>query len=111
MLDMIFLLYLSLLYISELYSGDANSTMFSLLLQACLDSGFFYVINHGISEEFMNEVFFQSRKFFDLSLHKKMELLRNEKHRGYTPTLDETLDPENQVHGLFPILLLLRSHL
>ncbi|KAL0923938.1 hypothetical protein M5K25_004726 [Dendrobium thyrsiflorum] len=73
----------------------------SLLKQACLDSGFFYVIDHGISEEFLNEVFFQSRKFFDLPLHKKMELLRNEKHRGYTPTLDETLDPENQVHGDF----------
>lgn len=55
----------------------------------------------------MNEVFFQSRRFFDLSLPTKMELLRNEKHRGYTPTLDETLDPENQVQGLFPFLMAL----
>ncbi|XP_020597569.1 probable 2-oxoglutarate-dependent dioxygenase At3g49630 [Phalaenopsis equestris] len=76
----------------------------SLLKQACLDSGFFYVIDHGISEEFMNVVFFQSRRFFNLPLHKKMELLRNENHRGYVPTLFETLDPENQVQGLFPNL-------
>ncbi|XP_020572498.1 2-oxoglutarate-Fe(II) type oxidoreductase-like isoform X2 [Phalaenopsis equestris] len=49
----------------------------------------------------MNEVFFQSRSFFDLPFKKKMELLRNEKNRGYTPTLDETLDPENQAQGDF----------
>ncbi|KAJ8436533.1 hypothetical protein Cgig2_026648 [Carnegiea gigantea] len=70
----------------------------SLLKQACLDCGFFYVINHGISQEFMDEVFAQSKMFFDLPLSEKMKLLRNEKHRGYTPILDELLDPEHQVH-------------
>ncbi|KAE9448707.1 hypothetical protein C3L33_19408, partial [Rhododendron williamsianum] len=49
---------------------------------ACLDSGFFYVINHGISQEFMDEVFNQSKRFFDLPVSEKMKLLRNEKHRG-----------------------------
>ncbi|PKU81093.1 2-oxoglutarate-dependent dioxygenase tropC [Dendrobium catenatum] len=77
----------------------------SLLRQACLDSGFFYVIDHGISQEFMDEVFFRSRKFFELPLHKKMELFRNEKLRGYTPTADQTLDPKNQVQGSFPNLM------
>ncbi|GMJ07392.1 hypothetical protein like AT1G35190 [Hibiscus trionum] len=71
----------------------------SLLEQACLDCGFFYVVNHGISQEFMDEVFVQSKKFFHLQLNQKMEVLRNEKHRGYTPLLDEHLDLENQVHG------------
>jgi len=47
----------------------------------------------------MDEVFAQSKKFFDLPLSEKMKLLRNEKHRGYTPILDELLDPEHQVHG------------
>ncbi|GJV17144.1 2-oxoglutarate-Fe(II) type oxidoreductase-like protein isoform X1 [Tanacetum coccineum] len=67
--------------------------------EACMDSGFFYVTNHGISPEFMEHVFTQSKKFFDLSLDEKMKLLRNEKHRGYTPVLDELLDPVNQLHG------------
>ncbi|XP_077217853.1 azadirone synthase LFS-like isoform X2 [Tasmannia lanceolata] len=71
----------------------------SLLKQASLDSGFFYVINHGISQEFMDEVFSQSKRFFELPIDKKMKLLRNEKHRGYTPVLDEILDPDNQVNG------------
>ncbi|GJN32180.1 hypothetical protein PR202_gb20664 [Eleusine coracana subsp. coracana] len=60
---------------------------------------FFYVVDHGISQEFMEEVFSQSKKFFDLPQSEKMKLLRDEKNRGYTPMLDEILDPENQVNG------------
>ncbi|KAL6560955.1 hypothetical protein OROHE_006132 [Orobanche hederae] len=66
---------------------------------ACLDSGFFYVINHGIGEAFMDEVFYQSKRFFNLPKEEKMKLLRNEKNRGYTPIFDEFLDPANQIHG------------
>ncbi|KAK4391638.1 2-oxoglutarate-Fe(II) type oxidoreductase hxnY [Sesamum angolense] len=67
--------------------------------QASLDSGFFYVINHGIDKKFMDEVFSQSKKFFSLPMEEKMKLLRNEKNRGYTPVFDEHLDPVNQIHG------------
>ncbi|KAG8367345.1 hypothetical protein BUALT_Bualt16G0062500 [Buddleja alternifolia] len=69
------------------------------VVAACLDSGFFYVTNHGIDEEFMDEVFSQSKRFFSLPMVEKMKLLRNEKNRGYTPVLDEHLDPVNQIHG------------
>uniref|UniRef100_A0A5B7BEV8 Putative sexual differentiation process protein isp7-like isoform X1 n=1 Tax=Davidia involucrata TaxID=16924 RepID=A0A5B7BEV8_DAVIN len=82
----------------DLSSCDIQNSV-SLLKQVCLDSGFFYVINHGISQEFMDEVFAQSKMFFNLPISEKMKLLRNEKHRGYTPVLDEYLDPENQIHG------------
>ncbi|KAL3829926.1 hypothetical protein ACJIZ3_018728 [Penstemon smallii] len=82
----------------DLSSPDVRSSV-SLLKQACLDSGFFYVINHGIDNEFMDEVFSQSKKFFSLPLEEKMKLLRNEKHRGYTPVFDERLDAPNQIHG------------
>ncbi|XP_021741429.1 2-oxoglutarate-dependent dioxygenase mpl2-like isoform X2 [Chenopodium quinoa] len=82
----------------DLSDPDINHSV-SLLKQACLDCGFFYVINHGISQEFMDEVFAQSKKFFELPINEKMKLLRNEKHRGYTPILDELLDPEHQVQG------------
>ncbi|CAL5443377.1 unnamed protein product [Camellia sinensis] len=66
---------------------------------ACLDSGFFYVINHGISQEFMDEVFYQSKRFFDLPVSEKMKVLRNKQHRGYTLLFDEDLDPVNQING------------
>ena len=49
----------------------------------------------------MDEVFAQSKKIFDLPLEEKMKLLRNEKHRGYTPSLDEHLDPDNQINGMY----------
>jgi len=49
----------------------------------------------------MDEVFAQSKKFFSLPHQEKMKILRNEKHRGYTPVLDELLDPENQVRGMY----------
>lgn len=57
------------------------------------------MINHGISEELMEEIFVQSKRFFALPIDEKMKLLRNKKNRGYTPTLDEALDPDNQVGG------------
>ncbi|KAJ0091742.1 hypothetical protein Patl1_13330 [Pistacia atlantica] len=87
----------SLLNCIDLSSPDIHQSV-SLIKQACLDCGFFYVINHGISQEFMDEVFGMSKRFFELPLNEKMKLLRNEKHRGYTPVLDELLDPDNQVH-------------
>eukprot|EP00262_Sarcandra_glabra_P015712 TRINITY_DN4907_c0_g2_i1.p1 TRINITY_DN4907_c0_g2~~TRINITY_DN4907_c0_g2_i1.p1 ORF type:complete len:300 (-),score=49.82 TRINITY_DN4907_c0_g2_i1:378-1232(-) len=82
----------------DLSNPDVETSV-SLLKKASVDSGFFYVVNHGISQEFMDEVFAQSKRFFDLPIDDKMKLLRNEKNRGYTPILDETLDPANQVHG------------
>jgi len=36
-----------------------------------------------------------------LPLNEKMKLLRNDSHRGYTPHLDEILDPQNLLHGDF----------
>ncbi|CAL5438285.1 unnamed protein product [Camellia sinensis] len=56
-------------------------TLFLYSNRACLDSGFFYVINHGISQEFMDEVFYQSKSFFDLPISEKMKVLRNKQHR------------------------------
>ena len=49
----------------------------------------------------MDDVFAQSKRMFEQPLSEKMKLLRNEKHRGYTPILDELLDPEKQLKGLF----------
>ncbi|CAB62320.1 putative protein [Arabidopsis thaliana] len=61
------------------------------------DCGFFYVTNHGISEELKDEAFEQSKKFFALPLDEKMKVLKNEKHQGYSPVLSQISD--NQIHG------------
>ncbi|KAK3439108.1 hypothetical protein EUGRSUZ_C03750 [Eucalyptus grandis] len=92
----------SALDLIDLSSAD-NRRSVSLLRQACLDSGFFYVINHGVSQDLMEEVFVQSRRFFGLPLSEKMKLLRNGKHRGYNPLFDQVLHPANQINDcIFP---------
>ncbi|CAH2065194.1 unnamed protein product [Thlaspi arvense] len=93
--------------VSSLHCIDlANSNLHQtadLLKQACKDCGFFYVINHGISAELEDEAFEQSKKFFALPLEEKMKVFRNEKYRGYSPVLDQMLDPENQVQGDYKV--------
>lgn len=68
-------------------------------LQACIDVGFFYVVNHGIDASVVREMFTQSQAFFSLPLEEKMKSLHNVNYRGYTPYLDEKLDAANQVKG------------
>lgn len=81
-------------------------TLWVILLKACSDSEFFYVINHGISEELNDQAFEQSKKFFALPLEEKMKVLRNDKFRGYAPICDQLLDPKTQVRGLSDYLSL-----
>uniref|UniRef100_M1CHD1 Flavonol synthase/flavanone 3-hydroxylase n=1 Tax=Solanum tuberosum TaxID=4113 RepID=M1CHD1_SOLTU len=58
---------------------------------ACIENGFFYLINHEVEEDLIRRVFDGSRGFFDLSVGEKMKVLRKN-HRGYTPFYDEKLD-------------------
>lgn len=60
--------------------------------QACLDYGFFYLVNHGVEDALLERVFDESRKFFSLPIEEKMKLARKE-HRGYTALYAEKLDP------------------
>lgn len=64
-----------------------------------MDSGFFYVINHGISKEFMDKVFAQSKKFFELPFDEKMKLWV-ERNRGYKqPLKNQFFDQETNQQG------------
>lgn len=69
-----------------------------IVFQACMEHGFFYVVNHGVEEELLNRVFLESKKFFLLPLEEKMKLVRKE-HRGYTPLYAENLDPSSSNKG------------
>ncbi|KAI3889897.1 hypothetical protein MKX03_017820 [Papaver bracteatum] len=75
----------------DLSSTDGISTS-KLIRQACVESGFFYLINHGIEDELIKRVFDESKKFFSLSVEEKMKLERKGL-TGYTPMYSETLDP------------------
>ncbi|MCL7045788.1 hypothetical protein MKW94_010576 [Papaver nudicaule] len=75
----------------DLSSSDRISTS-KLIRQACVESGFFYLINHGVEDELIKRVFDESKKFFSLPVEEKMKLERKGL-TGYTPMYSETLDP------------------
>ncbi|KAL3497538.1 hypothetical protein ACH5RR_040270 [Cinchona calisaya] len=76
--------------IIDLSSSDRISTAQSIR-QACIEYGFFYLINHGVEEELFQRVFEESRKFFRLPYEEKMKMIRKN-YRGYTPLYAEKLD-------------------
>ncbi|XP_073002611.1 kihadalactone A synthase LFS-like [Typha latifolia] len=80
-------------------SSTDRAAAAKLVRQACLDYGFFYAINHGIEDSLLRKVFQESKGFFALPLEDKMELERNEEHRGYTPLYAEILDPSSKSRG------------
>lgn len=43
---------------------------------ACLDKGFFQIINHGISDDLREEMFAQTEALFDLKLEEKLAALK-----------------------------------
>ena len=63
--------------------------------RACRDRGFFYVVNHGVAERLVAEVFAASAKFFASPLAEKEELsiTRSRNNRGYVAFEAENLDP------------------
>lgn len=68
-------------------------------VQACVTSGFFYIVNHGVDPVLLEEVFTQSKNFFSLPLEEKMKVIHDKNHRGYTPFEEEILDPDTQSKG------------
>ncbi len=62
---------------------------------ACRDVGFFYLVNHGVGSELMNEAFAQSKRFFALPVADKQQLAIETigGNRGYSGLMHEALDP------------------
>ncbi|KAF5936489.1 hypothetical protein HYC85_027618 [Camellia sinensis] len=81
----------------DLASPDRISTANSIR-QACIECGFFYLINHGVEQELLKQVFDESKRFFSLPLEEKMKLLHRE-NRGYTPLYAENLNPSSSSKG------------
>ncbi|CAL5413613.1 unnamed protein product [Camellia sinensis] len=65
---------------------------------ACIECGFFYVINYGVEQELLKQVFDESKRFFSLPPEEKMKLLHKE-NRGYTPLYAENLNPSSSSKG------------
>jgi isopenicillin N synthase-like dioxygenase len=67
------------------------------LRAACLDKGFFYLVDHGVSPALIAAVIAQSKLFFDLPLAEKLavEKSRSFCNRGYEPLQGQTLEADS----------------
>ncbi|KAJ9142999.1 2og-Fe oxygenase family protein [Pleurostoma richardsiae] len=79
-------------------SPEARKRIAKEIYNACHDCGFFYVKNHGISEDLVKRTFELLRRFFSLDLETKMDahVQKNPAIRGYEPMLETRLDPRTQ---------------
>ncbi|KHG03509.1 1-aminocyclopropane-1-carboxylate oxidase [Gossypium arboreum] len=83
--------------IVDLSSPDRFSTANSIR-QACIDHGFFYLVNHGVDEELVNKVFEQISKFFSLPIEEKMKVIIKN-YNGYSPLFAGKLDTTLSTKG------------
>ncbi|KAI7751895.1 hypothetical protein M8C21_002622 [Ambrosia artemisiifolia] len=83
--------------IIDISSPDRISTANSIR-QACIDYGFFYLINHGVEDQLLQNVFNESKKFFSLPLEEKMKLARKG-YVGFSPVYAENLDSTTSSKG------------
>ena len=74
--------------ISSLVSDNPLDTVANQIRQACRDTGFFYIVGHGVDEGLQNRLEQLSRQFFALDLETKMQIrmaLGGRAWRGYFP--------------------------
>ena len=69
--------------LANLEKGQPTVEQTIAIGKACLEFGFFYVVNHGIGEELKGKVFEKLWQFFNLSTEKKGEIHRHNGFRGY----------------------------
>lgn len=64
------------------------------LRTSCLDKGFFYIRNHGVSDELVGAVLAETARFFDLPAADKsaIDKARSAANRGYEPLRGQTLE-------------------
>jgi isopenicillin N synthase-like dioxygenase len=65
------------------------------LRAACVDTGFFYVTDHGVPDAVLDAMIAEARRFFALPLERKMAVVSSPAahYRGYEPLRLQTLEP------------------
>ncbi|KAM0745964.1 Clavaminate synthase-like protein [Meredithblackwellia eburnea MCA 4105] len=75
--------------------------------KACIESGFFYIKNHGVADSVLKEAFAQSKVFFAQPLEKKMlvDMNKSSSFKGYLGIGGEQVDPDSRgdLHEAFDI--------
>jgi isopenicillin N synthase-like dioxygenase len=79
------------------FGGDApeRAAAARAVRSACRDTGFFYVVNHGVEQSVIDEAFAQSKRFFARPEQWKLKCLKKTGTNGYEPMESQALDPES----------------
>jgi len=69
---------------SMLDGSDAGLQEVAAQLRAAAEStGFFYIANHGVGQDWLNDLYATGRRFFDFPAEKKATVAVNKHHRGF----------------------------
>lgn len=87
-------------FLADPTSPEAK-TVVDQIRHACETSGFFQMVNHGLSPELQDAVFSAAEKFFHLPMSEKAALnaKKNKGHRGY-----DVLESQSYEEGVMPDL-------
>ncbi len=100
---------LPIISLEGLYSGDRARwrEIADQITQASRGLGFFYIVDHGIERERVQELFDLARRFFELPMAEKdkIAIYRNDQYRGYLPMQMMGADPalKGNLHEAFQI--------
>ncbi len=81
---------------SKFISGEGKEEVAEALGRACRDVGFLYLVNHGMDQKKIDNMFALAKDFFALPIEVKNEshISHSKNHRGYFTLFDENTDPE-----------------
>ncbi|POY74126.1 hypothetical protein BMF94_2938 [Rhodotorula taiwanensis] len=65
---------------------------------SAIASGFFYISNHGVPQDVLDNAFGQAKQFFSQPMEKKLEIdqSKGNSFKGYVPLKGENVDPESR---------------
>lgn len=78
--------------LAPLFAGDpaGRARLAEELRRAFTEVGFYFVKNHGVPQNVLDDTFEAARRFHDLPLDQKMAIERNEHNIGYMPMRGST---------------------
>ncbi len=75
-----------LIDIGKLVDGGSDQSVARIgaqIREACTETGFFYLANHGVPADAVADAFEANRRFHASPLEEKLKIKRNQWHRGY----------------------------
>ena len=76
-------------------NGDGRARAAKAIRAACRDTGFMYIVNHGIDQAIIDRAFQESQRFFAQSENEKMKVCKRNGSNGFDPVETQALDPSS----------------